>query len=157
MLTDGDAAEAAYVEAIAHFARTPIHTELARAHLVFGEWLRRANRRLDAREQLRSAYERFVGMGAAGFAERARRELVATGEHVRKRTDETRTELTEHEDHIARLARDGRTNSEIAAELFISGRTVEWHLRKVYSKLGITSRRELKDVLPDRVGSARPS
>src|SRR5262249_7979324 len=98
-------------------------------------------------EHLRSALEVFAAMGADGFAERARRELVATGEHVRKRTDDTRTRLTEQEDHIARLARDGRSNSEIAAELFISGRTVEWHLRKVYAKLGISSRRDLEDAM----------
>jgi DNA-binding CsgD family transcriptional regulator len=154
MLSEGGPAEAAYRDAIDYFARTPIRTELARAHLVFGEWLRRENRRVDAREQLRTAHDMFLEMGANGFAERTRRELVATGEHVRKRADATRTQLTGQEDHIARLARDGRTNSEIAAELFISGRTVEWHLRKVYSKLGITSRRELKDALPARATSA---
>ena len=95
----------------------------------------------------------FVQMSAEGFAERGRRELVATGEQVRKRRDESRTELTPQEEHIARLARDGRTNPEIAAELYISARTVEWHLRKVFAKLGISSRRGLKDALPSRVRS----
>jgi len=147
MASDEDA-ERWYRDAIEQLSRTTIRTELARSHLVYGEWLRRQNRRVDAREQLRAAHEMFLAMGADGFAERARRELVATGEHVRKRSDETRSELTSQEDHIARLARDGRTNQEIAAELFISSRTVEWHLRKVFSKLGIRSRRELKGVLP---------
>jgi len=117
--------------------------ELARAHLLYGEWLRRAGRRVDARNQLGSAYEMFTAMGADGFAERARRELVATGETVPKRTVETRDELTPQEAQIARLAGNGHTNPEIGAELFISPRTVEWHLRKVFGKLGISSRKEL--------------
>jgi len=119
--------------------------DLARAQLLYGEWLRREHRGVDARDQLRAAHEAFAEMGAEPFAERARRELVATGERVRKRDVETRNDLTPQEEHIARLARDGRTNSEIAAELFLSARTVEWHLRKVFAKLGIASRRELKD------------
>ncbi len=118
--------------------------ELARAHLHYGEWLRRQNRRVDAREQLRHAYDAFDSMGAEGFAERARRELLATGEKVRERGDETRDELTPQEDQIARLAGAGLTNSEIGAQLFISFRTVEWHLRKIFTKLDISSRRELR-------------
>ena len=126
-----------------------MRVELARAHLVYGEWLRRNSRRIDAREQLRTAHEMLSVIGADGFAERARRELLATGETVRKRTEGTRHDLTAQEEQIARLASEGRTNPEIAAELFISSRTVEWHLRKVYPKLGITSRRQLRGVLPD--------
>jgi DNA-binding NarL/FixJ family response regulator len=105
---------------------------------------------MDAREQLRAAYDVFVAMGAEGFAERARHELLATGEKVRKRQVDTLDELTPQEEHIARLARDGHTNPEIAAELFLSPRTVEWHLRKVFGKLGITSRKGLRDALPAR-------
>ena len=125
-----------------------IRPELARAHLLYGEWLRREGRRIQAREQLRAAYELFVGIGMEAFAERARRELLATGEKVRKRTVETRDELTAQEQQIAALARDGLSNPEIGARLFISPRTVEWHLRKVFDKLGITSRKALPDVLP---------
>jgi DNA-binding NarL/FixJ family response regulator len=121
---------------------------LARARLTYGEWLRRENRRVDARQQLRLAHDMLAKMGAAGFAERARRELLATGEKVRKRGDDTRDELTPQEEQIARLARDGRTNSEIGAELFISARTVEWHLRKIFTKLGVSSRRDLRAALP---------
>jgi DNA-binding NarL/FixJ family response regulator len=130
---------------------------LARARLTYGEWLRREGRRVDAREQLRAAHGMFGSMGAEGFAERARRELVATGEKVRKRQDDTRDELTPQEEQIARLARAGRTNPEIGAELFISPRTVEWHLRKVFTKLGIGSRKELHDALPDRDRAAAPA
>jgi DNA-binding NarL/FixJ family response regulator len=116
---------------------------MARAHLLYGEWLRRENRRLDARHQLNSAYSLFTDIGAEAFAERARRELLATGEKARKREVDTQSQLTPQEKHIIRLARDGRTNAEIAVELFISTRTVEWHMRKVFAKLGITSRRDL--------------
>jgi DNA-binding NarL/FixJ family response regulator len=130
-----------YQESIERLARTRLRGELARAHLLYGEWLRREGRRVDAREQLRVAREQLLAMGADGFAERARHELLATGEKVRKRSDDTRDELTPQEEHIARLAREGRTNPEIGAELFLSPGTVEWHLKKVFTELGITSRR----------------
>ena len=138
LLASGPAAEELHREAIERLGRTRLRTELARAHLLYGEWLRRENRRVDARRHLHAAHDLFVAMGADGFAERARRELLATGEKVRKRRDDSRDELTAQEEHIARLARDGRTNPEIGAELFISARTVEWHLRKVFTKLGIS-------------------
>ncbi len=115
---------------------------------MYGEWLRRENRRVDARAQLQTAHEMFAAMGAAGFADRAGRELLATGETVRKRTVEMRDELTAQEEQIARLARDGLSNPEIGAQLFISPRTVQYHLRKVFIKLGISSRNELARVLP---------
>ncbi len=152
LVTEGEEAEQWYIEAVERLARTPLQTELARAHLVYGEWLRRERRRVDAREQLRSAYEMFSAIGAEAFAERARRELVATGEKVRKRNADpaSRDELTLQEAHIARLARDGRTNAEIGTQLFLSVRTVEWHLRKVFMKLGVSSRKDLKDALPGR-------
>ena len=121
---------------------------LARAHLLYGEWLRRENRRVDARAQLRTAHEMLDAMGMAAFAERARRELMAKGEAVRRRTVEAPSTLTAQEALIARLARDGRTNPEIGAQLFLSARTVEWHLRKIFAKLGISSRRELRESLP---------
>jgi DNA-binding CsgD family transcriptional regulator len=149
LLSDGHAAEALHREAIERLARSRGVVHLARARLLYGEWLRREQRRVDAREQLRAAHEMFTAMGAEAFAERARCELLATGETVRKRTVETRDELTAQEAQIARLARDGRTNPEIGAQLFISPRTVEWHLRHVFTKLGIRSRRELHDALPD--------
>ena len=115
------------------------------AHLVYGEWLRRENRRADARDQLRRAHDLFTHLGAQGFGERARNELLATGETVRKRTPDTTLDLTPQELLIASLARDGQTNQEIGSELFISPRTVEWHLRKVFAKLAIGSRRDLRD------------
>jgi DNA-binding CsgD family transcriptional regulator len=151
LLSDGAAAEPLYREAIERLARSRGRVHLARARLLYGEWLRREQRRVDAREQLRAAHEMFTAMGAEGFAERARVELLATGETVRKRTVETRDDLTAQEAQIARLARDGRTNPEIGAQLFISPRTVEWHLRNVFTKLGIRSRRELHDALPETV------
>ena len=150
LLTDGKAAEDLYCEAIDRFGRTRVRAELARAHLLYGEWLRRENRRIDARHQLHAAYDMFTEMGADGFGDRARNELLATGEKVRKRRDDIRSELTPQEEHIARLAHDGRTNPEIGAELYISARTVEWHLRKVFTKLGITSRKGLDGALPSR-------
>lgn len=149
LVSEGEAAERWYVEAVERLGCGPFRTELARAHLVYGEWLRREGRRIDARQQLTPAYELFAAMRAEGFAERARRELQATGEKVRKRSQEAGThELTPQEEHIARLARDGRSNAEIGAELFLSVRTVEWHLRKVFTKLGVTSRKGLRDALP---------
>jgi DNA-binding CsgD family transcriptional regulator len=144
---DGDAAEASYLEAIARLRRTPMRPELARAHLVYGEWLRRDGRRIDARKQLHTAHDVFGAIGMEAFAARARRELVATGESVRRRSAEMRDELTPQEEQIARLARDGLSNQEIGAQLFLSRRTVEWHLHNVFVKLGITSRKGLRDAL----------
>jgi DNA-binding NarL/FixJ family response regulator len=129
-----------------------MRAHLARARLTYGEWLRREGRRVEAREQLRDAHGAFSSMAAAGFADRAQRELQATGEKVRKRRADARDELTPQQLRVARLARDGRMNSEIAAELFLSPRTVEWHLRQVFSKLGIRSRIQLHGVLPSREG-----
>jgi DNA-binding CsgD family transcriptional regulator/tetratricopeptide (TPR) repeat protein len=148
MLAEGDAAEQRYREAIERLSRTRIRVATARAHLLYGEWLRRENRRVDAREQLRVARELFLAMGNDAFSERARRELLATGETVRKRSVETLDDLTPQETQIGRMAADGFTNPEIGAQLFLSPRTVEWHLRKVFGKLGISSRRELRSALP---------
>jgi DNA-binding CsgD family transcriptional regulator len=144
-------------EGIERLGRTRLRPELARAHLLYGEWLCRANRRVDARAQLRAAYDQLTSIGMEAFAERARRELLATGEKVRKRTAETRDELTAQERQIARLARDGLSNPEIGARLFLSPRTVEWHLRKVFSKLGIHSRRELAAALPGSGSELAPA
>jgi len=157
LVEDGERAEDLHRQAIELLGRCRMAAHLARARLTYGEWLRREGRRVDAREQLRAAHDMFASMGAEGFAERARRELLATGEKVRKRKDDTRDELTPQEEQIARLARHGRTNPEIGAELFISPRTVEWHLRKVFTKLGISSRKGLHDALPDRDRAAAPA
>jgi DNA-binding CsgD family transcriptional regulator len=148
LLRRGDAAEDAYREAIERLDRTGATALLARTHLVFGEWLRRERRRREAREQLRGALEMLTDMGMEAFAQRAERELLATGENVRKRVVESREDLTAQEAQIARLARDGLSNPEIGARLFISPRTVEYHLHKVFNKLGITSRNQLDQVLP---------
>ena len=149
--------ESFYRESVERLARSRAVVELARSRLLYGEWLRRENRRVDAREQLRAAHEMFSRMGAAAFAERARRELAATGETVRKRTVETLDELTTQEAQVARLAAQGRTNPEIGALLFISARTVEYHLHKVFPKLGISSRRELRKALPSAEDTAVPA
>ena len=153
MLAEGEAAERLYQEAIERLSRVRTRATLARAHLLYGEWLRREHRRVDAREQLRVAYAMLSDMGMEAFAERTRRELLATGETVRKRTVATLDELTPQEAQVARLAGGGQTNPEIATQLFLSPRTVEWHLRKVYGKLGVGSRKELRGALSD-VGTA---
>jgi DNA-binding CsgD family transcriptional regulator/tetratricopeptide (TPR) repeat protein len=147
LLSEGETAEGLYQEAIDRLGRTQLRPDLARAHLLYGEWLRRQDRRVDARHHLRTAYDMLVAIGMTAFAERARRELMATGEKVRKRTVEAPDDLTAQEALIARLARDGLSNPEISAQLFISTRTVEWHLRKVYAKLGVSSRGQLRRVL----------
>jgi DNA-binding CsgD family transcriptional regulator len=144
LLSEGDAAERLYLESIEHLSRTRVRAELARAHLLYGEWLRRERRRVDARAQLRIAHEMLDAMGMEAFSERARRELEATGETARKRTAATADqELTAQEAQIARMARDGLSNPEIGARMFISARTVQYHLRKVFSKHGINSRSQL--------------
>jgi DNA-binding CsgD family transcriptional regulator len=148
LLAEGAAADNLYREAIDRLSRTQLRPELARAHLLYGEWLRREQRGVDARQQLRAAYEQFASIGMEAFAERGRVELLATGETVRKRTVEARDDLTAQEIQIARLARDGLSNHEIGERLFLSPRTVEWHLGKVFTKLGIRSRRELASALP---------
>ena len=150
LLSDGDTAERLYLESIERLGRTRIRADLARAHLLYGEWLRRQRRRIDARAQLRIAHDMLDAMGMDAFAERARRELQATGETTRKRSVATGDEqLTAQEALIARMARDGLSNPEIAARMFISARTVQYHLRKVFAKLGIESRTQLDRVLPD--------
>ena len=151
LVSDGEEAEHSYREAIERLERTRVRPELARAHLLYGEWLRRQQRRVDARAELRTAYEQFTAMGMEAFAERTRSELLATGEKVRRRSVETRDDLTGQERQIAQLAREGLSNPEIGARLFLSPRTVEWHLRNVFTKLGIRSRHELRDV---RAGSS---
>jgi DNA-binding CsgD family transcriptional regulator len=148
LLSDGEIADRLYREAIDRLGRTRVRVALARAHLLYGEWLRRERRRMDARERLRTAHEMFSAMGMEAFAERAGRELLATGETARKRTVETSIQLTAQEAQVARLAREGLSNPEIGARLFISPRTVQYHLRKVFTKLGITSRMQLGRVLP---------
>jgi DNA-binding CsgD family transcriptional regulator len=156
VLSTGQTADNLYRTAIRHLSQSRARVDLARAHLLYGEWLRRENRRVDARQQLRQAHELLGAMGADGFAERARRELLAIGETVRKRTVATATGLTAQELRIALRARDGQTNTEIGTELFVSPRTVEWHLRKVFAKLGITSRRQLRHALPSPAAAALP-
>jgi DNA-binding CsgD family transcriptional regulator len=156
LVSDGQDAEDLYREAIDRFARTRLRVELGRAHLVYGEWLRRQRRRRDARDQLASAHEIFDSVGAAAFAERARIELRASGGQVRERAVETPDTLTAQEALIARLAGDGASNPEIAAQLFISPATVAYHLRKVFTKLGVSSRSQLARALPPRPGAAPP-
>jgi DNA-binding CsgD family transcriptional regulator len=147
LLSDSEAAERLYRQAIQRLERTRVRVELARAHLLYGEWLRRERRRVDARLQLRHAHHSFTEFGMEAFAERARVELEATGEQARKRTVETRDELTPQEAQISRLASEGATNQEIAARLFISPSTVDYHLRKAFRKLGVKSRHQLKQHL----------
>jgi DNA-binding CsgD family transcriptional regulator len=143
LLSEGEVAESLYGESVAHLSGPGVRLELARTHLLYGEWLRRERRRLDAREHLRMALEAFTSMGTEAFARRAERELQATGERARKRTAETRDQLTPQETQVARLAASGDTNREIAAQLFISPSTVEYHLRKVFRKLDVKSRTQL--------------
>ncbi|QVI23770.1 AAA family ATPase [Nocardia tengchongensis] len=144
-----EAADDLYRESIERLQHTLMRPELARAHLLYGEWLRRQSRRVDARRELRTAYDMFVTIGMAAFAERARRELLASGEKIRKRTVETtENDLTPQERQIALLVGEGLSNPEVGARLFLSPRTVEWHLRKIFTKLSITSRRQLRDALP---------
>jgi DNA-binding CsgD family transcriptional regulator len=154
LLSDGDAAERLYREAIERLGRTRVRVELARAHLLYGEWLRREKRRPDAREQLRTAHEMLTGMGLEAFAQRAAGELLASGETARSRTVETLDQLTARETEIARLARDGLSNAEIGGRLFISPRTVEYHLSKVFTTLGISTRHQLGGVLPSEPDAA---
>jgi ATP/maltotriose-dependent transcriptional regulator MalT len=148
LLSDGAAADDLYREALDRLSGTRLRPDLARAHLLYGEWLRREGRRVDARKQLRKAHEMLAALGMDAFAERARRELIATGDKVRKRSDASPNQLTPQEEQIARLARDGSSNPEIGAQLFISARTVEWHLSHVFTKLDISSRRQLRAALP---------
>ena len=155
LLSDADAAESAYRESIARLGRTRLRVELARGHLLYGEWLRREGRRADARVQLRTAHDMFAAIGMEAFAERARRELAAAGETARPRTAETHDQLTPQEAQIAQLARAGLSNPEIAAQLFLSPKTVEWHLRKVFAKLEISSRLQLQRALPDGASAVR--
>jgi len=155
LVREGEVAETFYREAVDRLARTPLRVELGRAHLLYGEWLRRENRRIDAREQLRTARQLFAAMGARGFAERAARELLATGERVRQRSADAHTWLTARETQIARLAGEGLSNPEIAAQLFMSPRTVEYHLHKVFTKLDISSRNQLRSVLAGRINEGR--
>ena len=156
LVSDGQGAETLYREAIDRLARTRLRVELGRAQLLYGEWLRRQRRQLDAREQLRRAHELFTGLGMEAFAERARIVLRATGEHARKRTAATRESLTAQEALIARLAGGGASNPEIAAQLFISPATVAYHLRKVFTKLGVSSRKQLARALPSPPDPALP-
>jgi DNA-binding CsgD family transcriptional regulator len=155
LLASGDAADRLHRESIHRLRRTRVRVELARAHLLHGEWLRRERRRVDARAQLHTAHDMFAAMGLEGFAERAGRELAATGETARKRTVETSDELTAQEAQIARLAGDGLSNPEIGTRLFISPHTVQYHLRKVFAKLGISSRSQLDGVLPKDASAGR--
>jgi DNA-binding CsgD family transcriptional regulator len=150
LLCESAEAESLYCEAIERLGRTRLRPELARTHLLYGEWLRREKCRVDARRHLHIAHQHFTAIGMEAFSERARRELVATGETVRKRTVETSADLTPHEAQIAQLACDGLSNPEIGARLFISPRTVEWHLRHVFGKLGIRGRIGLHDALASR-------
>jgi DNA-binding CsgD family transcriptional regulator len=156
LVSDGDAAEGLYRESVDRLGRTRVRAQLGRAHLLYGEWLRRQRRRTDAREQLYAAHDMLEAMGIEAFAERARRELAATGETSRKRTADTGQQLTAQETRVARLARDGLSNPEIGSRLFLSARTVQYHLSKVFTKLGISSRSQLDQVLPADPASTTP-
>jgi ATP/maltotriose-dependent transcriptional regulator MalT len=149
LLSDGEVAYALYREAIERLARTTIRVQLARTHLLYGEWLRRRRRRREARDHLRTALDMFTSMGTEAFADRAERELLATGEHARKRSLETGDDLTPREAQIARLVCEGLSNAEIGARVLVSQSTVAYHLRSIFSKLGIASRHQLAAVLPD--------
>jgi DNA-binding CsgD family transcriptional regulator len=149
LLSGDDAAEGWFRLAVEHLGRARVRGELGRAHLLYGEWLQRVDRRLDARTELGLAHRLFTDMGSEGFAERAARALSETGATVRARGGRPVHDLTPQEAHIARLAHGGMSNPEIGAQLFLSARTVEWHLRKVFAKLGISSRRDLRKVLGD--------
>jgi DNA-binding CsgD family transcriptional regulator len=148
-MVGGDDADVSFRESIQYLDRAGVRLEVARGHLLYGEWLRRAGERIRAREQLHTAHEMLLAMGADAFAERARRELVVLGEKGLRRSVQTTEELTVQEFHIARFARDGLSNAEIGARLFLSPRTVEWHLGKVFAKLGISSRRQLRNSVLD--------
>jgi DNA-binding CsgD family transcriptional regulator len=148
-LLGGEEADASFRESIEHLDRAGLRLEVSRGHLLYGEWLRRAGQRINAREQLRTAHDMLSTMGVAAFAERARRELALVGDKAPRRTVETAEELTLQEFHIARLARDGLSNAEIGTRLFLSPRTVEWHLGKVFTKLGVSSRRQLRSAALD--------
>jgi DNA-binding CsgD family transcriptional regulator len=158
LLAGGDDAEALYEEALEQLDRSGVVTDVARTRLLYGEWLRRRRRRRDARVQLRLAHDMLHATGGGAFAHRARVELLATGEHTRARVSETLDELTPQERQIAQLAADGESNAEIAAQLFISPHTVAYHLRKVFSKLGVSSRNQLGGAMGESrepVGASR--
>jgi DNA-binding CsgD family transcriptional regulator len=157
LLSSGDEAEQRYRESIARLERTPLRVEQARSHLLYGEWLRRQRRQVDAREHLRRAHEMCLAMGLEGFASRAGRELLATGETVRARSPDTRDDLTPQERQVAHLAREGLSNPEIGARLFISPRTVQYHLRKIFIKLDISSRLQLERVLASTSDGSLPA
>jgi DNA-binding CsgD family transcriptional regulator len=157
LVSEGPDAEPLYREAVERLERSRGVVHLARARLLYGEWLRRENRRADAREQLRAAYESFLRIGVEAFAERARGELLATGETAPRRTVATRDVLTPQEAQIAQMASERQTNPEIGAKLFISPRTVEYHLRKVFTKLDVSSRKELRSALAGQADSGAPS
>jgi DNA-binding CsgD family transcriptional regulator len=156
LISHGESADRLYQESIERLGRTRRRPELARAHLLYGEWLRREGRRVEARERLRTAHDMFDQIGMEAFAGRARRELAGTGEKVHRGSPLIRDELTAQEEQIARLARDGLSNREIAGTLYLSSRTVEWHLRKVFMKIGISSRSQLRTALPESMTLAGP-
>ncbi len=157
LLADDDRAESLYEEAVARLSQSRAEMHVSRAHLLYGEWLRRQNRRTEARRHLRVAYERFLEQGVGAFAERARIELEATGERARRRAVDTANDLTPQETEIARLAASGLTNAEIGTKLYVSARTVDYHLRKVFRKVDVRSRRHLARALADHRDASTPS